>query len=93
MFLVASNSETKYTVAPTLRRCSNTFPLALFGRFWGRMEPAKNPCAVLLNVRRVPVKDSFSAEKTSSKKHDRPMRVQFYEITLAGLGREDGSAK
>ena len=93
MFLVLSKSETKYTVAPTPRRCSNIVPVPLFGRFSGDLEPAKNPCAVVVNVRRVPVKDSFSAEKTSSKKHDRPMRVQFYEITLAGLGREDGSAK
>ena len=66
MVLVSSNSVTKYTVFPVCPNfCSTTTEVvnALFGRFWGAIKPAKNACAEALRVRRLPVKDSSSAEE------------------------------
>ena len=88
MFLVLSKSETKYTVAPTPRRCSNTVPHPLFGRFSGDLEPAKNPCAVVLNVRRVPVKDSFSAEKKRQVQKSMTDQWEFNFMKLHSLAWE-----
>ena len=66
MVLVLSNSVTKYTVFPVSSNfCSTTIEVgnALFGRFSGGFSPAKNSRAFLLRARRLPVKDSFSAEE------------------------------
>ena len=99
MVLVLSNSVTKYTVFPVRRNvCSITIEVgnALFGRFWGAIEPAKNACAVALRVRRVPVKDSSSAEEkrqVKKKAHHKTMEAPFNKIKLPGLEGEYGSEK
>ena len=66
MILVLSNSVTKYTVFPVAPNfCSTSIEVgnALFGRFSGGIEPAKNASAAVLKVRRLPVKDSSSAKE------------------------------